>query len=130
MAAKQVIFLGLIAGICLCSVANARSDSGSDELISPFNAQTLRDVAYELYTSPDANPEKIKQATVFLDAAMSLDSRGEYIVEDMLRGVAKSDEVVDIKIVKWLLIKYVSDMSDMEVTREVIKNYREIYDHS
>ena len=121
MAAKQVILFGMIVVSCLCSITEARSDSGSDELISPYNAQTLRDIAYELYSSPEANQQKIKQAMALLSAAMNLDSRGEYVIEDMLRVIPKSEDVADGRLVKWLLGKYVSDKSDMEVTRDVIQ---------
>jgi len=91
------------------------------ELFSPLTAETFQAMAHETYTAPDADQARVAQAVVVLEAAIRLERRSDYLVEDLLRACAKSKRLDFANTAFTVLGQYATlPRADLEVARETV----------
>jgi hypothetical protein len=94
--------------------------AGQEELLSPLTAKTFYDVGYELYTAKDANFLSARQAIIFFDAAVNLDSRANYVLADIIDIAWQYPEENFSDAVKLALNEYIDHSTDLEVASKAV----------
>ena len=112
-----VVFVALLCSGPVCAQEYAKTD----QLFSPSVAQKFYEIAYELANSTQTNQQQADQAITFFMATMQLDSRAKYALADMIDVASRSPETDYSQLVYQLLVSYVNESSDMEVTRKAIR---------
>ncbi|HEV58400.1 MAG TPA: hypothetical protein ENN87_13055, partial [Phycisphaerales bacterium] len=110
--------MGLIVVLLACGAGIAAEPQ---TLFSPLTAETFRTMAYEMYSPPDADPIRVTQAVVLLEAAIQLERRSDYLTEDLLRACAASGRVDFANMAYTALGEYAGmPRVDLEVARETV----------
>ena len=91
-----------------------------EQLLSPLTATTFYDIGYELYTAKDANFLSAKQAIIFFNAAVSLDSRANYVLPDIINIAWQYPEENFSDAVKLAINEYVDSSTDLEVASKAV----------
>jgi hypothetical protein len=90
------------------------------ELLSPLTARTFYDIGYELYTAKDANFLSARQAIIFFNAAVNLDSRANYVLADIINIAWQYPEENFSDAVKLALDEYIDRSTDLEVSSKAV----------
>ncbi|UCE99203.1 MAG: CDC27 family protein [Planctomycetota bacterium] len=98
-----------------------RLETSSDELFSPSVGQIFYEIAYELANSEDINAAQAKQAIIFLDATLSLDSRANYVRPVLIKLAYKYPDQDHSKLVYDSLVNYLDESADLEPIREAVR---------
>lgn len=91
-----------------------------EELSSPLTAKTFYDIGYELYTAKQADFLSARQAMVFLNAAVKLDSRANYVLADIINIVWQYPDRNFSEAVKLALNEYIDHSADLEVASKAV----------
>lgn len=91
-----------------------------DELLSPLTARTFYDIGYELYTAKDADFLSARRAIIFFDAVVSLDSRANYVLPDIINIAWRYPDRNFSDAVELSLSEYVDFSSDLEVASKAV----------
>jgi len=84
------VFFLVVLAMPLCSVA--QEPVQSESLFSPTVSLRFHDIGYELAVSADSEKGDAEKALIFLAAAANLDSRGKYLLTDLLKVANRQDE--------------------------------------
>lgn len=90
------------------------------ELVSPLAAKTFYDIGYELYTGNQANSDTAKQAMTFFNAAISLDGKANYVLQDIINIAWQYPDQNLIDVVQLDLDQYIDYTSDLEVASKAV----------
>ncbi|MGA2916536.1 MAG: HEAT repeat domain-containing protein [Sedimentisphaerales bacterium] len=90
------------------------------ELLSPLTAKTFYDIGYELYTDKQADSFSAKQAIIFFNAAINLDSKAGYVLPDIINIAWQYPDQNLVDVVQLVLDEYVDFSSDLEVTSKAV----------
>jgi len=96
---------------------NSYISSDSEQLFSPYNAQTFHQIAYELYTNGQPDSSKVSQSLVFLMAAGSLDNRAKYLLPDIIKIASQYPRKEYFTMVYQSLLSYADVSADLSVTK-------------
>jgi hypothetical protein len=92
----------------------------TEQLFSPSVGQRFYEIAYEL-ASADADDKQIKQAIIFLSAALGLDGTAIYTYPVLIDLVSRQTEHDYSQMVYVLLKRYVDEKIDLEVVRKAVR---------
>lgn len=118
MTSKNTKILIILA---IASVATAGFAAEQDQLFSTLAARTFYDIGYELYNGSNAGFIEAKQAVIFLNVAISLDSRANYVLSDIINIAWKYPEENFSDVVQLALGEYVDRFSDLEITSKAVQ---------
>lgn len=121
MTRQRILFVFVAVVLCLCSVAQAQRSLAFQEFFSPLSARTFRKLAYELYAYSEAESREAGQAMIFLDAAIGLDKRAEYVFVDVLKLGTEFIGRDYSQTLDWAFENYTDEGADLEVTRKVVR---------
>jgi len=112
--------------ICLLSLSPSFSQvsnsPSSDYLFSPLVAHTFYELACQLTdTNTQAAERKIEQAIIFLNAAVSLDPRANYVLPKMVSVISQSSGQDRSRLLFEYLKKYVDSSADLQPTRKAVR---------
>jgi len=102
------------------TTVSAAARGRGEELLSPLTAKTFYDIGYELYTAKDANFLSAKQAIIFFNAAINLDSRAGYVLPDIINIAWQYPEENFSDAVKLALNEYIGRSADLEVSSKAV----------
>jgi len=94
--------------------------AGRGELLSPLTAKTFYDIGYELYAAKNADFLSAKQAIIFFDAAVNLDSRAGYVLPDIINIAWQYPGENFSDAVRLALNEYIDHSSDLEVSSKAV----------
>jgi tetratricopeptide (TPR) repeat protein len=104
-----------------CSLSvRAQGPADPSGLFSPSVGKRFYEVAYELVNSPDISSAETEQAIIFLTAAITLDSRANYVHPVLLRLSCRHPERDYSRLVYHLLENYIDDKADLEPVRKAV----------
>ena len=92
-----------------------------DQYQSSLAAKSFYDIGYELYNSKDADFPQAKQAIIFLNTTLNLDSRANYVLPDIINIAWKYPEENFSDAVRVALDEYVDRPSDLEITSRAVQ---------
>ncbi len=92
----------------------------SEGLLSSLTARTFYDIGYELYTAKDADFLSAKQAIIFFNAAISLESRANYVLSDIINIAWQYPEENFSDAVKLAIREYIDRSADLEVSSKAV----------
>jgi len=107
--------------LVLCSLSALGQDS--DALFSPSVGQKFYEIAYEMVNTggEDVSRQEAEQAIIFLMATMNLDSRGNYILPEMIKIISRYSEHDRSELVYQLLEYYIDEDADLEVMAKTVR---------
>jgi hypothetical protein len=111
-----MIFSAVGAG----AVVEANAVARQGGLHSPLTAKTFYDIGHELYTAKDANFLSARQAIIFFDAAVNLDSGTNYVLADIINIAWLYPEENFSDAVKLALNTYIDRSADLEVASKAV----------
>jgi hypothetical protein len=114
---KKSVLAAVIISI-LTIVASA--EVKQEQLNSPVAAQTFYDTGYELYASKDADFSSAMQAVIFFNAAISLDSRANYVLGDIINVAWQYPDRNFSEVVELALSQYIDRSTDLEVASKAV----------
>jgi len=91
-----------------------------ERLSSPLTARTFYNIGRELYADQQADFLLAKQAVIFLNAAVNLDNRANYILPEIINIAWQYPDENISDAVRLALIGYVDRSSDLEVTSKAV----------
>ena len=91
-----------------------------EQLNSPVAAGTFYDTGYELYASKDATFSSAMQAVIFLNAAIELDSRANYVLGDIINIAWQYPDKNFSEVVKLALSQYIDRSTDLEIASKAV----------
>lgn len=109
------IVLSLAAGVAVAQKVE------TERLFSPLTAEMFHRTANRIYAVNPSDEESAQVARIFLEAALQLDHRADYLYEDVLVMGSTSREEEDFDKVFNAFRKYVSEKSDFEVLRKAVR---------
>ncbi len=101
-------------------IAGTGTVAGQEELFSSLTARTFYDIGYELYTAKDANFLSARQAIIFFNAAVNLDSRANYVLADIISIAWRYPDLNFSDAVKLALNEYIDFSTDLEVASKAV----------
>ncbi len=125
---KGVFLLIIAAFLLFCASGFSQTGSDSQDLFSPYSAQTFYEVAYELYNSPVAESSAFEQAMVFFTAVVNLDNRADYVLGDIIKVASGHMDKDYSDAVMVSLTNYVSETADLEVAKLGVRYFLERLD--
>ena len=120
MFTKSKNVLILIAIMIPAIAGGAVVQEPQEQLASPLTAQTFYNAGYELYTAKDANFLSAMQAVIFLNAAINLDSRANYVLGDIINIAWQYPDRNFSDVVKLALNEYIDRSTDLEVASKAV----------
>ncbi|MBW8034647.1 MAG: hypothetical protein FVQ79_03030 [Planctomycetes bacterium] len=112
-----VIIWAITAMLC-----NGYAETASQQpLFSTLSARAFYEIAQEMYTDEYANDAEIEQAIVFLEAAVKLDPRPDYIYEAILIAASRITGPNDTDKIYQAFRNYLKTKVDLEVTRKTVQ---------
>jgi len=121
MLRKKFVFVFLGSLFCLGSIGLSQRPSESQEIFSPFNAQTFHKIAYELYNSSQLDSDQIDQAITLLRGAMQLDPGAEYVFGDLLNIISQSNQPAYSQYLLWAFNQYAGRNADLVITDKAVR---------
>ncbi|MBU2597210.1 MAG: hypothetical protein KJ757_06610 [Planctomycetes bacterium] len=118
MKSKKTKILIILA---IASVAAAGFAEEQDQLFSTLAARTFYNTGYELYNGKDAGFVEAKQAIIFFNVAINLDSRANYVLPDIINIAWKYPEENFSDVVQLALNEYVDRFSDLKITSKAVQ---------
>jgi len=128
---RNRFFLILLILFCLSLPARAQRSrsANTDRLFSPSVGQQFYEIAHELTNArEDISGRQVEEGVAFLIATMELDSAANYILPDMIRLICRrgpeagsEPEQGYAQLVYQVLIQYVDEYADLEVTEEAVR---------
>jgi hypothetical protein len=91
------------------------------QLFSSSISQKFYEIAYELANSEDAEARQLKQAIVFLTAAMNLDNTFKEVHPLLIKLACRDSEQDHSQLVYDLLIDYVDESADVEIAKRAVE---------
>ncbi len=98
----------------------ATSSVESDQLFSSSVSERFYEIAYELTNSEDVSGSHLEQAIVFLTAAMKLDNNLRDVRTLLIKHACHATERDHSALVYNLLMDYVNESADVEVTKKAV----------
>ena len=117
------IFLALLLLVIFLSVP-ARlfsRENPRQKISSSFVNQKFYELAYELANSRDTTTEQVKQAIVFLNASMELDTNSRDAQTLLIKLLSLDLQQDNSELVYSLLVNYVDDSTDVEVGKKAVE---------
>lgn len=120
-------FIVCTLAVCLfafgLSPSYAQNNLGSDYLFSPSTAQSFYELACRLADTekPGINSQNIEQAVIFLNAAVAVDSRANYVLPEIVSLLSRSSEQDYSRLLFEYLKKYVDPSADLQPTRRAVR---------
>lgn len=114
---KKSVFAAVIISML---AAFACAEIRQEQLNSPVAAQTFYDTGYELYASKDADFASAMQAVIFLNAAIELDSRANYVLGDIINIAWQYPDRNFSEVVKLALSQYIDRSTDLEIASKAV----------
>jgi len=99
----------------------ARPTVDQQQLYSPSISKQFYEIAYELANSKDVTGPEVEQAMAFLTAALSLDSNARDVRALLIEFACRETGWNYSDLVYSLLVDYVDESADLEVTRNAIE---------
>ncbi|MFA6186838.1 MAG: hypothetical protein WC770_06480 [Phycisphaerae bacterium] len=113
---KSVLTVIIISILATAACAEVRQE----QLASPATAQTFYDIGYELYASKDADFSSAMQAVIFLNAAINLDSRANYVLGDIINIAWQYPDRNFSDVVKLAFNQYIDRSTDLEIASKAV----------
>jgi len=101
-------------------IGSASSSPELGQLFSPSISRKFYEIAYELANPKDVKGPDVEQAIVFLAAAMNLESNAKGVRPLLIEFACREPNRDYSNLVYGLLIDYVDEFADLEVTRKAI----------
>lgn len=122
MKIKMAIFPKSVLAVVIISILATAgyAEVVQEQLASPVTAGTFYDTGYELYASKDANFSSAMQAVIFLNAAISLDSRANYVLGDIINIAWQYPDRNFSEVVKLALNQYIDRSTDLEIASKAV----------
>jgi len=122
MVSKKCLFvLSVAVSIFFAPALFAQPGAGVDRINSPLTAETFHRIAREVSTAVINEKDAAAEAMAFLNAAMALDPRAEYLYEDMLVLGSQSAEAEDLARFHSVFGRYIARTSNFEVLRQAVR---------
>jgi hypothetical protein len=118
MISKHIKILFVLAAASIATVGFAQEQN---QLFSTQSARTFYNTGYELYSGRDAGFARARQATIFYNVAINLDSRANYVLPDIIEIAWKYPEENFSDVVELALKEYVDRYSDLEITSKAVQ---------
>jgi hypothetical protein len=120
MMQKIIITITLISLSCVCVFAQPKTET--DELFSPYCAQTIYGMIDGMYQPASADVRQAKEAMILIEAAIKLGLPRQNVLEDLLRfGVLFPDDEYQGAI-NWAFKEYLDDRSDLDILRMTVNH--------
>ncbi|MDD5011501.1 MAG: hypothetical protein PHQ00_05205 [Phycisphaerae bacterium] len=118
MTSKKIKILFFLTFASIATVGFAQEQN---QLFSTQSARTFYNTGYELYSGRDTGFARARQATIFYNVAINLDSRANYVLPDIIEIAWKYPEENFSDVVELALKEYVDRYSDLEITSKAVQ---------
>ena len=120
---RQALYLLSIISFCCGTLLQAQPTQDSQQLFSPQTAYEFHKIAHQLYTSGDFDSGGADSAMVLLNAAMSLDSKADYLLTDIINVGLKTTDENHLKTFYRVLGKYAAEPGlDLEPAKQAVQH--------
>lgn len=116
----SVVFVFLT--VLTFAACTSYGQSDQNDIYSPTIARNFYEKGYELGNLGQPSSQQFKQSLVFYKAARRVDSSANYLIADMIRLLCRDTENNRSDMVNQLLIQYVNESADLDVTNTAV-NY-------
>lgn len=111
----------LMAIVFACAMPGyAGSTFDSNQLTSEITAQTFYYLAKQITSAEDTNQTRAEQAIIFLQAALRLDKRADYVTPELFKLLSRYPAANQSPFVRQILVNYLKRPTDFIVIRNAL----------